>query len=261
MQTMNEKFTLLKINPIVKSILLMILTTLNAVAACLCSKFFLMLFSMILIFFVDSKFKFKIKNIIIFALVSCFSNIFCINGDTIFQIGPVNITNIAITNFFMMLFSMLTFFFTSIAMINSISPEDMPCIAEFFLRPFKKFNNNVSEISMIITLSLRFIPVVLRESKKIILAQESRGSKITEGSIFKRVKYIVPTFVPIFISCFRRAINLATAMECRCYGAPFQRTSLHENKIQKIDVIAIIVVLLVSIGVVACNQIKIFYSF
>lgn len=258
---MSKKFNLLKINPIVKAILLMFLTTLNAVAVCLCSKFFLMLFSMILIFFVDLKFKFKIKNIIIFTIISCLSNIFCINGQTIFHIGPINITDVSISNFFMMLFSMLTFFFTSISMINSISPEDIPCIADFFLKPFKKFSSNLSEVSMIITLSLRFIPVVLRESKKIILAQESRGSKITEGSIFNRIKYIVPTFVPIFISCFRRAINLATAMECRCYGAPFQRTSLYKNKIQKIDIIAIIVVLLVSVGVIACNQIKIFYSF
>ena len=258
---MNMKFNLLKINPIVKSILFMLLTTLNAVATCLCSKLFLLIFSILLIFFTSSKFKFKIKNIVIFTFISCISNIFCSQGNLIFQFGLIRITDNSIANFFMMLFSMLTFFFTSIVMINSISPEDLPGISEFFLKPLKKFNVNVSEISMIITLALRFVPVVLKESKKIILAQESRGAKILEGSIIKRAKYIIPTFIPIFTSCFRRAMNLATAMECRCYGAPFERTSLYENKVQKIDIIAIILFLVVLVGVLACNQIKIFCLF
>ena len=145
-------------------------------------------------------------------------------------------------------------------MVNSISSEDMPKISEFFLYPFKKLNINTSEISIIITLAMRFIPVVLDESKKIILAQESRGNR-NKKSLIKSIKYIVPVFVPIFTSCFRRALNLATAMECRCYGASCNRTNLYENKFQKIDIIAIIVVLLIFIGVILCNNVKIFYLF
>ena len=256
---MNNKVILQKINPIIKFILLIFITTLNAVAGCLCSKFFLMMFSLSLIFLIKFKLK-KIKNIFFFVFMSCLLNIFCYKGKVLFKLGLIQITDVSLLNFLMMLFSMLTFFFISLVMVNSISSEDMPKISEFFLYPFKKLNINTSEISIIITLAMRFIPVVLDESKKIILAQESRGNR-NKKSLIKSIKYIVPVFVPIFTSCFRRALNLATAMECRCYGASCNRTNLYENKFQKIDIIAIIVVLLIFIGVILCNNVKIFYLF
>ena len=256
---MINKLFLQKMNPIVKFILLMFVTTMNAVANCLCSKFFLMMFSLSLIFLAKVKFR-KIKNIFFLVFMSCILNIFYPRGNILFKLGLIQITDMSVLNFFMMLFSMLTFFFTSLVMISSISSEDMPKISDFFLYPLKKLNVNTSEISIIITLAMRFIPVVLEESKKIILAQESREGG-TKKSLIKKIKYIVPVFIPIFASCFRRALNLATAMECRCYGASYNRTNLYENKFQKIDIIAIVVVLVIFVGVVLCNNIKIFYLF
>lgn len=256
---MISKLILQKINPIVKFILLIFITTLNAVANCLCSKFFLMMFSLSLIFLTRFKLK-KIKNIFFLIFMSCLLNIFYSKGNIIFKLGLIQITDISILNFFMMLFSMLTFFFTSLVMVSSISSEDMPKISEFVLYPLKKLNINTSEISIIITLAMRFVPVVLEESKKIILAQESRGGR-GKKSLIKKIKYIVPVFVPIFTSCFRRALNLATAMECRCYGASCNRTNLYENKLQKIDIIAIVIVFAIFVGVILCNNVKIFYSF
>ena len=256
---MNNTLIFKKINPIVRFTLLIFITTLNAVANGLCSKFFLMMSSLSLMFLMRFKFK-KIKKIFFFIFMSCLLNIFYSNGKILFKIGLIQITDISLLNFLMMLFSMLTFFFTSLIMVSSISSEDMPKISNFFLYPLKKLNIDTSEISIIITLAMRFIPVVLEESKKIVLAQESREGLIKK-SLIKKIKYIVPAFVPIFTSCFRRAMNLATAMECRCYGASCNRTNLYENKFQKIDIIAIVVVLAIFVGVILCNNVKIFYSF
>ena len=256
---MKDKLFFKKINPIIKFVLLTFITTLNAVANCLCSKFLLMVFSLLLTFLIKFKFK-KIKKIFFFIFVSCLLNVFYSQGRVLLKLGIIQVTDISVLNFFMMLFSMLTFFFISLVMINSISSDDMPRISNFFLSPFKKLNINTSEISIIIILAMKFIPIILEESKKIILAQSSRGGEINK-SLIKKIKYIVPVFVPIFISCFRRALNLATAMECRCYGASYNRTNLYENKFQKIDIISVIVVLVIFIGVILCNNVKIFYSF
>ena len=256
---MNKKNILLKINPNVKTIISMILTLANTLAFSIYSKIFLLVFLIILLILYKNRIRFKkIKTIFMFALVSCISGFCCSKGDSIFKIGFINITDDSIRNSFMMFSSMSIFWMISLIMINSISASEIPYVAEFFLSPLKKLGVKISEISMIITLSVRFIPVVLKESRKIMIAQESRGAVISRGSPVKRLKFLLSAFLPIFTSCFRRAINIATAMECRCYGAPFERTKLKENKFTKIDLIALIFALLVCLGVFFCNTVKIF---
>lgn len=256
---MKKIMNLSYMNPIIKTVLSLFITVLNAVAVSLTSKIFLLLFSFLCLFLLEKKLKFKkIRAILIFAIVSFFSNIFVTRGNIILDLKFIKLTDFFIQNFFMMFFSMSIFWAISAVMINSISASDVPYVAEFLLKPLKFFKINVSEISMIITLAMRFIPVVSDEIKKIVIAQESRGASIKRGSIFKRIKFIFPIFIPVFASCFRKAINIATAMECRCYGAPFERTQLRENKITKIDIIAIFIVIFVIFGVLFCNTIKIF---
>lgn len=256
---MKKIINLSYINPIIKTILSLFLTILNAIAVSLVSKIFLLSFSLLCLFFLEKKIKLrKFKVILIFFAVSFFSNIFITHGNIILSFGIIKLTDFFIQNFFMMFFSMSIFWAISTAMINSILASDIPYIAEFLLKPLKFFKVNISEISIIITLAMRFIPVVLEEINKVVTAQESRGASIRKGSIFKRIKFIFPIFVPVFASCFRKAINVATAMECRCYGAPFKRTKLKKNEITKIDVMAIFIVVFVIFGVIFCNTIKIF---
>lgn len=258
MSNMNKENVLLKINPNVKTIISMILTLANTLAFTFCSKMFLLIV-LVFLLFSHSNIKFKkLKSILLFALVSCISGFCYSKGNSLFKIGFINITDDSIRNSFMMFSSMSIFCMISLIMISSISASEIPYVAEFFLSPLKKLGVKVSEISMIITLSVRFIPVVLKESKKIMIAQESRGAVISRGSPVKRLKFLLSAFLPIFTSCFRRAINIATAMECRCYGAPFERTKLKENKFTKIDLIAVIFALLVCLGVFFCNTVKIF---
>ena len=255
---MNKRIYLSNVNPIVRTVILMFLTVMNTVASTICSKLFILLVSVSLIFVSDLKIKIsKIKNILFFIFISLISNLSNSSGVPVIDFGFFSIKDVMIRNFFAMFSSMTSFWAVSVAMINSTSSCEIPYVAEFLLYPLKMFKVNVSEISMIINLVLRFIPITLRESKNIVLAQESRGANILHGPILRRIKFILPVFVPVFASCFRRAINIATAMECRCYGAPFNRTNLKKNEFKLVDLIFIFIVFFVFCGVLLCNRIEI----
>ena len=91
----------------------------------------------------------------------------------------------------------------------------------------KKIKVPVHELSMMMSIALRFIPTLIEETDKIMSAQKARGADFESGNIFQRAKALVPILVPLFISAFRRADELATAMECRCYHGGEGRTALH----------------------------------
>ena len=254
-------FNLKKINPIVKILSSMVLAFTQTMSNNLCSRLALLFFILALSFFTKSKFKFNAKSIIMFLAFSFLSSLVFTPqniNDTFFDLGLISISRKVIHNFISMSVSFITFWMISMVLLSSISSNEVSYIISFFLKPFERFNVNISEISMITTLAIRFMPVIIDETKRIVIAQESRGASISRGSLFKRIKYIVPIFNPIFASCFRRAINVSVAMESRCYGAPFKKTSLYENTFKKIDIIVLFVVILISCGVMWCNSIKIF---
>ena len=107
--------------------------------------------------------------------------------------------------------------------------------------PLKKVGVPAHELAMMMTIALRFIPTLLEETDKIIKAQQSRGADFTTGNIFVRMKAIMPILIPLFISAFRRADDLAMAMEARCYNGGVGRTRLKELRFGKRDYIATIV--------------------
>lgn len=98
---------------------------------------------------------------------------------------------------------------------------------EALLTPFKRFGVPAHELAMMMTIALRFIPTLLEETDRIMKAQTSRGADFTSGNLIKRAKSMVPVLVPLFISAFRRADDLATAMEARCYHGGEGRTKMH----------------------------------
>lgn len=257
----NMKLDIKKINPIVKVLSSMILAIVQTNSRSLCARIVLLLVSLVVSLFTNSKFKIKIKSIILFVTMSFLSSlIFTLNDNSkvLLKFGFISLSESFVKTFTSISTAVMTFWIISVILLNSISSNEISYIVNFFLKPFEKFNVNVSEISMVITLAIRFMPVIINETNKIMIAQESRGASISRGSIFKRVKYIIPLFNPIFASCFRRAINVSIAMESRCYGAPFKRTSLYENKLQTIDIIAILLVVFISYGVLLCNFIEFF---
>ena len=108
------------------------------------------------------------------------------------------------------------------------SPIHLTDGLESLLGPLKKLRLPVHELAMMMSIALRFIPTLIEETDKIMSAQKARGADFESGSIFQRAKALVPLLVPLFVSAFRRADELATAMECRCYHGGDGRTKLHE---------------------------------
>lgn len=137
--------------------------------------------------------------------------------------------------------SLLTFTTSPIMLTDGI---------ESLLKPFSKIGLPVHELAMMMTIALRFIPTLLEETDKIIMAQKSRGADFESGSIIKRAKALVPILVPLFVNSFRRADELATAMECRCYRGGDGRTRLNELKMNASDVFAFAIIVICSTAII-----------
>ena len=131
--------------------------------------------------------------------------------------------------------SLLTYTTSPIALTDGL---------EELFKPLNKINFPVHEMAMMMTIAMRFIPTLIGETDKIMSAQKSRGAMLDSGSFKDRVKALVPILVPLFISAFNRATELATAMECRCYHGGEGRTRLKQLKITRSDVVSAVVCLL-----------------
>ncbi len=146
---------------------------------------------------------------------------------------------------------LLLVFFTMIVTLTT-TPLSLAGGLEYFLRPLRFLKVPVSEIAMILTIAIRFIPTLTEESERIIKAQMARGANFAEGNIFNKIRFLAPVVVPLFVSAFRRADDLALAMESRGYRAGVERTRMRENHFKTGDFAAIafsiIVVLLVFVG-------------
>ena len=133
------------------------------------------------------------------------------------------------------------------------SPIVLTDAIERLLKPFAKLHLPVHELAMMMTIALRFIPTLIEETDKIMNAQKARGAMLDTGKLTERVKAMVPILIPLFISAFRRADELAMAMECRCYHGGEGRTRLKQLKFTGEDFkcLAVIAVALVAI---ACTR-------
>ena len=129
------------------------------------------------------------------------------------------------------------------------SPMSLTDAFERFFVPFRRLGVPSHEIAMMLSISLRFIPILIDEAERIRKAQISRGGRF-EGNIFRKVRGVVPIIIPLFLSTFRRANELALAMESRCYRGGEGRTSYHVLRFRRIDVVALLVVFLFGIPVV-----------
>ena len=138
----------------------------------------------------------------------------------------------------------LTYTTTPIALTDAI---------ESLLRPLEKIKLPVHSFAMMMTIALRFIPTIMEETEKIMSAQKARGADFTTGNLVNRAKALIPIIVPLFASAFRRADELATAMECRCYRGGEGRTKLRVLKFGARDVFSLFGVALFIAAIVAIN--------
>ena len=130
------------------------------------------------------------------------------------------------------------------------SPTSLTDAIERLLSPLKLFKVNVSSLSMMMTIALRFIPTLIEEIDIIMSAQKARGADLETGAFTQRAKALVPVFIPLIVNSFRRAYELAFAMECRCYTGDNKRTRMKEMKFSARDIVSFFVVLLLVATVI-----------
>ena len=128
------------------------------------------------------------------------------------------------------------------------SPMDITAAIESLLKPLKVVHFPVHELALMMSIALRFIPTLMEETDRIMKAQTARGASFSEGSIIARAKGIVPILVPLFVSAFKRADDLALAMEARCYDADAKRTSMKKMSFTWRDLIGLIVIAALIVG-------------
>lgn len=149
-------------------------------------------------------------------------------GTEIFRFGPVKITEEGVRNGVFMTLRLVFLIAFSSLLTYTTSPIVLTDGIEALLMPFRRFGVPAHELAMMMTIALRFIPTLLEETDRIMKAQSSRGADFTAGNIWQKAKSMVPLLVPLFISAFRRADDLATAMEARCYRGGEGRTKMHK---------------------------------
>ena len=166
-------------------------------------------------------------------------------GTEIFRLGPVKITEEGVRNGVFMTLRLVFLIAFSSLLTYTTSPIVLTDGIEALLVPFRRFGVPAHELAMMMTIALRFIPTLLEETDRIMKAQSSRGADFTAGNIWQKAKSMVPLLVPLFISAFRRADDLATAMEARCYRGGEGRTKMHRLVYTGNDRIAFAAVLVV----------------
>lgn len=179
-----------------------------------------------------------LKWIIIFTFVI---NIFFIPGDTIWSFGFIKITRQGLSQAIFMALRLIFLVVGTSLLTLTTSPIELTDGIERLLNPLKKIGFPVHELAMMMTIALRFIPTLLDETDKIMKAQMSRGADFESKNIINRAKNLVPLLIPLFISAFRRADELAMAMEARCYRGGDNRTKMKESIMTKADYIAYVI--------------------
>lgn len=195
------------------------------------------IFSTIYLSKISIKFILKgLKPLMYIITITFFINIFMTKGEVLFSLGFLSITKEGLYQaVFMALRLMFLVMGTSLLTLTT-SPISITDGIEELLKPFKKLGLPSHELAMMMTIALRFIPTLLEETDKIMKAQMARGADFESGNIFRRAKNLVPLLVPLFINAFRRADELAIAMEARCYRGGDNRTRLNELKMDRKDI-------------------------
>lgn len=141
----------------------------------------------------------------------------------------------------------------SVLLSYTTSPIALADAIEHLLAPLNYIKVPVHDFAMMITIAMRFIPILIEETDKIMSAQASRGADFKNGSLIKRAKALIPVFIPLFISSVRHADNLATAMECRCYHGGKGRTRMKRLRYQAFDFVSFLLMALFLVGVAVAS--------
>ncbi|MBQ1977318.1 MAG: energy-coupling factor transporter transmembrane protein EcfT [Ruminococcus sp.] len=195
----------------------------------------------------------SMKAIIIIILLTSVLNLFYGSGNVIAEWWIFTITDEGLENAITVAVRIISLVAVSSALTFTTSPTDLTDGLERLMKPLGIFRIKTHEIAMMMTIALRFVPTLLEETDKITSAQKARGADMESGNILKRIKALIPILIPLFVSAFRRAYDLAMAMECRCYQGGKGRTRMKQLRMKCRDYISFLVLAVILAGVILCN--------
>ena len=182
-------------------------------------------------------------------------NLFFTPGDRyLLEWGILKISDTGLRNAVFMVVRIMLLIMGTFLMTYTTSPISLTDGLEQLLGGLKRFRVPVHELAMMMSIALRFIPTLIEETDKIMSAQKARGADFESGNLMQKAKALIPILVPLFISAFRRADELAVAMECRCYHGGEGRTKLHVLKYERRDYIALVLGVLVVAAVLVLRH-------
>ena len=177
------------------------------------------------------------KPLVMILIFTGVLNLFFTGGETVLlRFWKLAITKEGLTRAIFMMARILMLITGTFLMTFTTSPISLTDGMESLMGPLKKLHMPVHELSMMMCIALRFIPTLIEETDKIMCAQKARGADFETGSLMDRAKALIPILVPLFISAFRRADELATAMECRCYQGGEGRTKMKLLRFSRVDI-------------------------
>lgn len=220
---------------------------------------YLLLFLFTISVILSSKIRFitvlkSIKPIAVLIVFTALINMFLNGGDDILiKFGFLTVTCTGIKSAVAMSLRLVLLVTGTSLLTYTTAPIMLTDGIESLLSPLKKIGFPSHELAMMMTIAIRFIPTLLEETDKIIRAQKARGADFESGNVIKRTKALIPVLVPLFINSFRRADDLALAMECRCYRGGEGRTRLKQLKIQRADIFGLVIMTVFISAVVILN--------
>ncbi len=193
-----------------------------------------------------------LKPVVFIIVFTGILNLFFTPGDqALVEWGFLRITTVGARNALFMVLRIMLLIIGTFLMTYTTSPISLTDGLERLLNWMKKLHVPVHELAMIMSIALRFIPTLIEETDKIMSAQKARGADFESGSIIQKAKALIPILVPLFVSAIRRAEELATAMECRCYHGGDGRTKLHVLRYAGRDYAALAMGAVITAGIIA----------
>ena len=195
-----------------------------------------------------------LKSIFVLLAITMVFNILFTPGEVLIRIWKITITREGVAMACRMSVRLIFLMIGSSLMTLTTTPNQLTDALESLLGPLKKIHVPVHEISMMMSIALRFIPILIEETDKIMKAQMARGADFESGNLVQRAKSMIPILVPLFVSAFRRATDLAMAMEARCYRGGSGRTKMKPLHYEARDRVTYLI-LLVYLGIVIALRI------
>lgn len=192
-----------------------------------------------------------LKPVFLIILFTFVLNMFMYDGEILWKLGFLTITREGLMRAIFMAVRLVLLIIGSNMLTLVTKPISLTDGIEFLMAPGKKIGIPAHDLAMMMTIALRFIPTLLEETDKIMKAQQARGADFETGNIFRRAKHLLPILVPLFISAFRIAQDMAMAMEARCYRGGEGRTRMNGMHMEKRDAAASILMVLFMAGTVA----------